>query len=395
MALLFSVLEDTLILCYHSSIMKNNYLFTRIAFFTFFILGFSACTNSVGNSAKSNSHEKPLDNSEHTVHFILTYDDRKDFLEFDLTGKGQDEIKIPADYIPADYKPASYKPYKPTIFADVDVYEIGLKSKYVYSPLTGESKESFSIPFVCRDFRGYDEEGSGDGFITQEHVNTYGGYFAVGHGHPDFERYNAYAKNIVMDLLGPDGLPVFNDDSEIKFETGITKESFSMWYKDVPGINKTFCKVLTLKQKEEPYNYAYESDYFFPLNNEGYGNHPSDKTKNFHFTDDMCFYFNYHGDESSIKIIGDDDIWIFVNGILAVDLGGCHGSQNGVVNFTGEMKTGTLNEKQISYLYNSDFDIVEGQNVEVRIFHAERHTSGSNFNLYLNNLDIRERKLKE
>ena len=111
--------------------MKNNYLFTRIAFFTFFILGFSACTNSVGNSAKSNSHEKPLDNSEHTVHFIVTYDDRKDILEFDLTGKGQEKITIPDSYIPADYKPASYKPHKPTVFADADEYEIKLENKYI------------------------------------------------------------------------------------------------------------------------------------------------------------------------------------------------------------------------------------------------------------------------
>lgn len=334
----------------------------------------------------------------YNVNFVLEFGDRRDHPQFNLLGKYQEKIIIPDSYIPEEYKVYSYTPYEPTYFGDADEYLISLESKYEYNSLTstesGMPKESFTIPFVCRDFRGYDEEGSGDGFITQEHVNMYGKPFVAGRGHPDFENKNVNSKKIVTEELGPDGIPVFNIKGSEK-DTGITKESFDMWYRDVPGINQTFSRALTLKQKkEEPDCYIYESNTFFPIDNEGYGNRSVDIKRNYGFTDDMCFYFRYMG-EGSIEIQGDDDIWIFVNGKLAVDLGGCHNPYSDVIKFNAVTKAENFNGEQLLYRYNEAFDIVEGQMVEVRIFHAERHTSSSIFHLHLNGLDVYERKLKE
>jgi fibro-slime domain-containing protein len=58
---------------------------------------------------------------------------------------------------------------------------------------------------------------------------------------------------------------------------------------------------------------------------------------------------------------GDDDVWVYINNQLVVDLGGVHSAANGSVNI-------------------DSLGLTLGQNYSLDIFHAERQTSGSNFN---------------
>ena len=63
---------------------------------------------------------------------------------------------------------------------------------------------------------------------------------------------------------------------------------------------------------------------------------------------------------------GDDDVFVFVNGKLALDLGGVHGPEAGTVDFDAQA---------------GDLGITTGNVYTLDVFHAERHTSMSNFRI--------------
>lgn len=137
---------------------------------------------------------------------------------------------------------------------------------------------------------------------------------------------------------------------------------FYAWYVDTPGVNQTLHVTLTLAEVS-PGQFVYDSSAFFPIDGQGFGNEGN--PHNFHFTTEVRSSFTYSGGEA-FTFRGDDDLWMFVNGRLAIDLGGLHPAQAATVNMDAEA---------------ARLGLVVGQSYPMDIFHAERHTTESNFRI--------------
>ncbi|MEO1690920.1 MAG: DUF1194 domain-containing protein [Cyanobacteria bacterium J06631_6] len=221
--------------------------------------------------------------------------------------------------------------------------------------------------------------------------------------HPDFEFgfFNrggtGLDENIVTTELGADKKPVFN--SSYSGTTASTAENFNQWYNDVAGVNQR--KTLDLQLIKDPATgmYVYESEAFFPINGELYGNIENDpsitaptpnqagrydlwenqgyKERNYHFTYEAHQRFTYKGGEE-FTFSGDDDVWVYLNGKRIIDIGGVHGEESQTVKIDDIASEAGVN---IGGTYDFDF------------FFAERNFSGSNFKITTNmeleeNLDV-------
>jgi fibro-slime domain-containing protein len=228
--------------------------------------------------------------------------------------------------------------------------------------------------------------------------------------HPDFETYPG-TYNKVMDELDADGLPqldmsYYASTKGTGDQSVYSPESFAQWFRDVDGVNLNIPHQIDLRQDEDRpgvYWFAREKqmpapyNYFFPIDSQGYGLTPDTAdwplrwanggTHNYHFTYMIETLFLYTdpngrdldqdgnfgetfvskdnpGDEMYFRFTGDDDVWVFINGKLAVDLGGVHSQKSASINVDD----------------NADyFGLEPGHTYELKLFFAERHTSESNF----------------
>lgn len=186
--------------------------------------------------------------------------------------------------------------------------------------------------------------------------------------HPDFEHITGDDRGIVQALLGSDGKPVYAHPCGTSpcTKTTTLKANFDQWYRDVPGVNQTILQTLTLAKQGGVFQFSDSS--FFPIDSLGFGKEGNNH--NFHFTSEVRYWFEYKGGEK-LEFTGDDDVFVFVNKTLAVDLGGVHGAENGSVTLDAGNATA--------------FDLTVGKIYQLVVFQAERHTTESNYKLTLSN----------
>lgn len=245
--------------------------------------------------------------------------------------------------------------------------------------------DTISLDTIIRDFRPKGAEG----------------------GHPDFQAYTGSTTvGLAAPILGDLGVPLaaslrgqtigteFKDsqgrhinpalfDQSLGDTAGtlsnggtgnglFSAESFSQWYRDVAGVNASKSISLVLKRAPGSNRYVFDSATdepfrsiggFFPIDGELYGDYAS-SGHNFHFTTEVRTQFIYnHGSGQAFTFTGDDDVWVYINGKLVIDLGGLH-------------------SKKVQFIDLDRLDWLEdGSQCTLDIFHAERRTTQSNFRI--------------
>lgn len=233
------------------------------------------------------------------------------------------------------------------------------------------------LPLTIRDFRGFTQNGNPR--------------------HPDFERGQmspACSTGLVTGMLGPlfttkldsEGKPVYihagtnGNDCVRGGPTG-----FAQWYRDTAGVNLTAIKTLRLvRQNNGSYMFdsAVHEPYlsrggFYPIDNELFGNQGVAEGHNYHFTSEVKYWFTYRSGVSPVlEFTGDDDVWVFINGRLAVDIGGIHNVEPGSI---------TINATNANNL-----GLEDGKIYEIVVFQAERNRTLSNYKLTLRGFEQRK-----
>ncbi len=184
--------------------------------------------------------------------------------------------------------------------------------------------------------------------------------------HSDFQQQevNGLYEGIVQGLVGADRKPLLaspTDEGDL-VESDVT---FDQWYRNVEGVNLPFVVDLWL----EPVGgtFVFDSSSFFPLAGVGYAleGDGQGQADGFHFTTELHTRFEYQGGET-FTFRGDDDVWVYINGMLAIDIGGVHSAEEASVDIDS---------------IAAEFGLAVGGVYTLDLFQAERRTSESNFRI--------------
>ncbi len=212
--------------------------------------------------------------------------------------------------------------------------------------------------------------------------------------HPDFEN-DAYldcggldlgyvSANLATD--GPVDTALFRDDNRGPVLVALNHPAtgnacytgfaeFQDWYNDNPAKNRSFYTELVLRNEGNGV-YSFADETFFPLNPgagwrkfrpgdpDPFGPVPGLGLGDvFGFTMELHSVFTYNaGDGQVFSFSGDDDVWVFINDRLVIDLGGLHPRLSAEVNLDARA---------------AELGLEDGRHYRLDFFFAERHSTAS------------------
>lgn len=256
----------------------------------------------------------------------------------------------------------------------------------------------------------------------------------------DYNRYRGPADlstGIMQKKLGQDSYPIVDKDnkesSSYLFSTkeGTGKEFYSdanyLFKQDADGyyeydstknfaqFNKNTKEFTVYKvpgSSKDPIDLQQGSKHgsFFPFNTLGddkYWGIPqiSEKSPDFHFGMTMSAKFiqpkdgKINGNNMVFEFSGDDDVWVYIDGVLVLDIGGIHNEVLGSINFAdGTVKVGSNINTNLKKLFNDanananiKGDFVSGKSIfkdytahTINFYYLERGKGDSNCKLKFN-----------
>ena len=188
----------------------------------------------------------------------------------------------------------------------------------------------------------------------------------------DFENAIGDDRGIVATDLDSTSKPVYAHPGGTTLTThGQTQ--FDWWYRDTPGINIPFDYAIVLTPIGGGIS-SFDNQEFFPLDGRGWNDEytaDDGNLHNFSFTFELHTTFEYMGGET-FTFTGDDDVFVFINNKLVVDLGGVHGA---------ETKAIMLDTLVTDDTAMTTVQLTKGMTYPLDIFYNERHTVSSHFRM--------------
>ncbi len=262
-------------------------------------------------------------------------------------------------------------------------------------------------------------------------------------------RTHGVLMGMVKPQLGADHLPIpaFSDSESawaaqhdalslnvIGHDPVLKTDNFYRWFHEVPGLSKRIDGRTVTFNRTASGTYVYGGQHIYPIDDVP-GLDESDvklldingQEHNFNFTAHLGFGIKVNASGKELfQFAGDDDVWVFLNNKLVLDIGGLHGPISGwfQINEDGTVSTfiekvndlsirsadwaecmrikdgvyadeaciSTYSAKIRENFYNHttqniDFGLKEGDVVNIDFFYAERSTDGSNTKITINNMN--------
>lgn len=151
-------------------------------------------------------------------------------------------------------------------------------------------------------------------------------------------------------------------------------DTFNQWFRDVPGVNMSAAINIRFERQDDG-SYVFDDRMdpfyediggFFPIDGQLFGNSAGSPNHNYHFTFEMHTQFTYDADGNQFfQFIGDDDVYVYIDGKLAIDLGGVHSSVE-------------------QYVDLRRMGLEDGETYSLDFFFAERHRTESRVRMVTN-----------
>ena len=187
--------------------------------------------------------------------------------------------------------------------------------------------------------------------------------------------------------LNEEYLPVATNSSSLIPNMGLS--SFDRWFSSVEGKSESYTGALKLEYQKDNAEFSFYHDEFYPLDGAEFSNGDFVNEDGHNHLFSMSFaapFMVLASGEESFDIEADDDTFVFVGNKLAIDMGGIHDVTAGHfwINENGEVYTG-IGDQDLAY---SGITLNKNDSSIVRIFHADRDSMNSVFNVVFRGMSL-------